>query len=267
MPLSQLSDRKTRSASAATEQFSFSENRDPEGESTPMITNNDLLLNAEKALFSPDEVKDMIEKAVRAATLQFEIAYTEKLRYMKAEMLELRDTVHKLQVSHNRLEQYSRRSNLRIRGLQIPKGADCREKVVNFINDNVKTTDGQSLRITANDIDAAHPLPSRPKKTAAETIPKAADEATARTAAQTDPDVVIVRFHERDTRDAIIRARRSLKGSAMTIQEDLTRANAALLYRLSKVQAITSAWSWEGKIYGLVNGIKKPQRYDIHDEL
>lgn len=253
-----MSYRLTRSASALAE--------NSEGEST-----NNLLENSETVVFSPEEMQDMIQKAVKAATVQFELAYNEKLRYMKAEMLELRDTVHKLQISHNRLEQYSRRSNLRIRGLQIPKGADCREKVVEFINNNIKATDGTGPQITARDIDAAHPLPSRPKKTTAETTLKAAadatSEATSKAPAQTASDVVIVRFHERDTRDAIIRARRSLKGSSVTIQEDLTRANAALLFRLSKTPEISSAWSWEGKIFGLVAGIKKPQRYDIYDEL
>lgn len=78
-----MSYRLTRSASALAE--------NSEGEST-----NNLLENSETVVFSPEEMQDMIQKAVKAATVQFELAYNEKLRYMKAEMLELRDTVHKL---------------------------------------------------------------------------------------------------------------------------------------------------------------------------
>ena len=216
---------------------------------------------ASKVVFSAEE-KCLVQRAVDAANKEFYAAYNAKLQELRNEVHMLKETINQLRISHNHTDQYSRRSHIRIRGLEVEKGVNCKGVVSNFLNTHMKRADGKSLSITPADIDAAHPLPSRPRKTES-TTPRTADPS----ASSPPPDVVIVRFHRRDTRDAVIRARRSLKGTKVSIQEDLTRENAALLRRLSQSPSIRSAWSWEGKIYGAMEGIKKPKRFDILDEL
>ena len=74
---------------------------------------------------------------------------------------------------------------------------------------------------------------------------------------------MIVKFHERATRDTMIKARRYLKGSDYMIQKDLTRANS----ELSRASNIKNAWSWEGKVFASVTSLKKPQRFNIDQEV
>ena len=59
---------------------------------------------------------------------------------------------------------------------------------------------------------------------------------------------IIVRFYRRTIRNDIIRARRALKGSAVSIREDLTRLNQALLNRAMNHPRVYRAWTWNGKI-------------------
>ena len=59
---------------------------------------------------------------------------------------------------------------------------------------------------------------------------------------------IIVRFYRRTIRNDIIRARRALKGSAVSIREDLTRLNQALLNRAMNHPRVDRAWTWNGKI-------------------
>jgi hypothetical protein len=68
-------------------------------------------------------------------------------------------------------------------------------------------------------------------------------------------------------RDTVIASRRCLKKSGISITEDLTKENAALLRRLHSAPTIKESWSWQGKIFALVENIRKPQRFDIFDDL
>ena len=142
--------------------------------------------------------------------------------------------IRELREDNNQLEQYSRRSHLRIHGLTLPEGADCKAAVCNFVRNNLRDPDDQPIDLTPEDIDAAHPLPM---KTDATRTPS-----------------LIVRFFARDTRDKVIRARRQLKNKKMgktslAITEDLTAANASLLRKAVKAPQFCAAWSWQGKIF------------------
>ena len=213
--------------------------------------------NDKNPYLSKEEASSLIEAAVSKAVANATAQLFHDLNCLKAEVLELKTENQFLKRKNNQLEQYSRRSNIRIRGLEIPEGGSSKRVVAAFINEHLKGRDGNPVEVTENDFDAAHPLPPLKLKT------KPTQGTPTNSLPERKIPMVIVKFHKRDTRDTVIKCRRSLKGTRFTIQEDLTRPNADLLNRLSNDPAIKNAWSWEGKIFALVKGAKKPQRYDI----
>ena len=217
-------------------------------------------------LYTLEQVQEIVEGAVAASTERILEAHNAKISALQKTISALEDRVRVQETKNNNLEQYSRRSHLRIRGLDIPEGADCKAVVVQFVNTKLRSKDQPITPITTADIDAAHPLPVRkpPRNADADT-----DATGAKIPANPPRPVIIVRFHQRDIRDRIIRARRSLKRCAekFSVQEDLTAQNFALLRKLSAREAVDSAWSWQGKIFARLAGESKARRFDIHDPL
>ena len=132
-------------------------------------------------------------------------------------------------------EQYNRRNNLRIHG--IAPNDNCRALAVDFIK-NVLHLSG----IEEQDIEAAH--------SAFPLAPQATSTTTRR-------PVVLVRFHQRDHRDKVIRARRNLKGSKYAVTEDLTSLNIKTMNRVKNNELVQNVWSWNGKIIALLKNGKK----------
>ena len=79
------------------------------------------------------------------------------------ELEEVKKLAREAAVMANDCEQYSRRNNVRIRGLQFPDESNYADSVADWINTKLKLSD-----ITADDIGAAHPIPTKfknPKST------------------------------------------------------------------------------------------------------
>ena len=134
---------------------------------------------------------------------------------------------------------YVRRNNLRIHGLpesdgrRKPGGAaaepetaqQCEEKVVKLINDKLK------VPVSRKDIEACH-----------RTGVKRTDSQTQR--------CVIVRFLSRKIRDAVLTARRNLKGSKTVIVEDLTPKAYSLLCQVKDDKTVCDqACQKNGTVY------------------
>ena len=127
----------------------------------------------------------------------------------------------------NDVEQHGRRNNIRIRGLKLRHDEDCQTAVAAFFNAKLQ------INITHEDIDAAHKLPTKPDNGA-----DSAQSSSASSSQRTTP-TIIVRFKKRDVRDSVLRKRRLLKNSNISIVEDLTTLNSQTLNRVSK------EWEWE----------------------
>lgn len=162
----------------------------------------------------------------------------------------------------NSVEQHSRRSSLRIRGLQPEQGEDPKLTVLKFVNNvlGLRDAGGQRVQLGRNELDAAHPLPVRQP-------PPSASQGASAVPRAPGPAPFIVAFHDRATRDLVISARRQLKGKRFSIAEDLTAANQRLLLRVRDCPAVESAWSWQGKVTAVLRGEKRPRRFDLHDRL
>jgi hypothetical protein len=131
----------------------------------------------------------------------------------------------------------------------VQKGESSKAAIVRLCRTRLNVT------IAESDLDDAHPLPApTPKKPAATNgLPL------------TPPPVLIARFHQRELRDAVLRARSALKGQNIAISEDLTAPNQKLLKKLYESDSYTSSWSWMGKIYAIRRGEIRAKRITIHD--
>jgi len=144
----------------------------------------------------------------------------------------------------NDVEQYGRRNNIRIRGFKLRHDEDCQTAVAAFINDKLQ------INITREDIDAAHILPTKTDTSADAVPPSSASSSTLESRQHATP-AIIVRFKRRDVRDSVLRKRRLLKNSSISIVEDLSALNSQTLNRVSRHPDTVTAWTWNGKIYVL----------------
>jgi hypothetical protein len=201
-----------------------------------------------------ETIDDCVRVALKKATAIFNAKLDEQRRIIEKQEIvvkeqglhitDLHRKVEALEIENNRLEQYSRRSHLRIHGLQIPEGKDTRAAVVEFCNEHLK-----DIELHARDIEVAHPLPLTTKQERAKR-----------------PKAIIVRFFAREVRDTVIKAQRSLKDSGITITEDLTRKNTELLQKLKASKKFANVWSWNGRICATRTKGDPITTFDINDQ-
>ena len=94
----------------------------------------------------------------------------------------------------------------------------CKEVVAELLNAKL------NMDITQRDIDAAHRLPSHNK---------------------TAPKPIIVRFVRRDHKANAMQRRKQLKGTGVTIAEDLCKDLLMVLNRAKNHEKIKDTWAWD----------------------
>ncbi len=142
---------------------------------------------------------------------------------------DLTEDISNLEEELNDLQQYSRRNSLRI--------SDIPEKANENTNDIVKSLAHEKLGVSVEerDIDRSH------------RVGKRNDHETGSKHRQ-----ILVKFTNYSARSTMIRSRYKLKGTGITIHENLTRKNQNLLVKTSKKHGVVSAWSKDGKIFAAV---------------
>ena len=161
-------------------------------------------------------------------------------------------------VMSNDCEQYSRRSNIRIRGLKTSPDSNVREIVASWINSTLSQGE-RKFTVTPDDLGNAHPLPSKSKSNS--------DGQPGN--ANTHYPTILVRFLNRDLRDKVISACKVLKSTEFSISDDLTSLNVQLINRLKQSDRVDTAWSWQGKIYAKLKNDKivVPRPFQSIDDL
>lgn len=83
------------------------------------------------------------------------------------------------------------------------------------------------------------------------------------------PSPIIVRFQMREQKINVIRNRKKLKGSGITIHEDICRDLVLLMNRLEKTKDVKSTWFWNDKVFvELEDGTKRRVQYgEVSDDL
>lgn len=119
------------------------------------------------------------------------------------------------------LEQYSRRYNVRVFGLQETKGEVVLDKVLDVFNNNMK------ICITEENIDRCHRI-GRPGST---------------------PRSIIVKFKSYKYKETIMKNKKNLKGTKVIITEDLTKRRYEVLKQAQQKLGRKNCWSRDGALY------------------
>ncbi|MEW8546071.1 MAG: hypothetical protein AB2693_21325, partial [Candidatus Thiodiazotropha sp.] len=203
----------------------------------PRLSNDDILRVAiqVKSLLR-DELNNLVDAKVAE---KIEPLKNELVEVKKA-LSELQQTVSDMTSKTDDLEQYSRRSCLRISGIAERDDEDVTQLVLNLAN-----------RVGANvdqgDIDRAH----RVGKTRNVTEIGAA---TARPRRQNISREIIVKFHSHGARLQFLKGRAKLREERANIfiKEDLTKFRRTLSYearQLKKTKSIKKTWVYSGNVY------------------
>lgn len=136
------------------------------------------------------------------------------------------------------LEQYGRRTSIRLYNVKCEPADDCTDAVVRVINNSLK------VEISADDIERCHPL-GKPNKRNIKPI--------------------IVKFKSYKTKNMVYKSKSNLKGNPenIFITEDLTKRNHSLVVTLlTKVKSgrINSFWTIDGKIFYKLSADDTPKR-------
>ncbi|XP_035699286.1 uncharacterized protein LOC118431946 [Branchiostoma floridae] len=190
-----------------------------------------LLLDAiEATLLDPlkSEIQGLKQQFGKFAEEQAVIKST--VAHLENKVEEAAVSIHQHSRRLNELEQYSRRNCLLLHGATTSDSDS-----VSVVLDLAKNKLGVTL--SESEIDRAHPLPGRKESNSGRKPP------------------IVIKFVSYNTRNKIFTAKSKLKGSGMYITEHLTRENAQLL-RETRAK-LGTAWSFDGRIFCLVDGVKK----------
>jgi hypothetical protein len=128
-------------------------------------------------------------------------------------------------------EQYTRRANLRVYGVPEGRSEDTNEIVIKLVKEKL------NVQITRQDVDRSHRLGKPPID-----------------GKKNSPRPIIVRFTSYAARSSVFKEKRRLKGSGVTIREDLTPKRREVLRKAVDVFGLRNAWSLDGKIFFVKDG-------------
>nr|XP_054761408.1 uncharacterized protein LOC129267808 [Lytechinus pictus] len=158
----------------------------------------------------------------------------------KEKITQQEQNILRLEHSVNNMEQYSRRSCLRIFGLQEKRG----ENTDTLVKEAVTAKLGVSLD-NMKDIDRSHrtgrtPVSAQPgsSSTSGTDKPK--------------PRPIIVKLTSYRKKREILQNRKKLKGTKIVIAEDLTMKNQKLISQTRSSKSVKTAWSSDGRIIALL---------------
>ena len=148
---------------------------------------------------------------------------------VKLDAIEIKQTAHDeianqvsdIKAELDDLEQYGRRNNLRINGIPETESENTTELVKTLANDKLGVT------LDDRDFDRSHRVGK----------------------SGTHPRSILVKFTNYTARNIVIKQRRKLKGSGITIQEDLTKKNQNLLKKTAQQTGVVSTWSRDGRVF------------------
>lgn len=150
------------------------------------------------------------------------------------------DEIRAINFGLDELEQYGRRVNLRFLGVPEANGENTDLLILDVVNK-------MKVNITINDIERSHRL--------------------GKPGASGRPRPIIVRFSSYRIRAAVFAQKRMLKGSAVVVQEDLTRFRYMLLKKAVASYGFGKVWTADGRFFltVVVNGESRRQRRTVEE--
>lgn len=194
---------------------------------------------------SVEDMKTLIADIMKplndtVAKLQQDIAgFQDQVKGLELELTKKDERISELETviseGLDEREQYSRRNNIRIFGIKESNGEDTDQLVVDLAEAKLNVV------LSKDNIDRSH------------RVGKPGDK----------PRPIIVKFVSYAQRRAVFTRKKLLKGSGVSVSEDLTKIRRDLLKRAMDVYSKESVWSSDGVI--LVN-INKPKPFRVRNE-
>lgn len=141
----------------------------------------------------------------------------------------------------NRNEQYSMKHNLKIMGVAESNKTETKQELINKVFDLFKA---QNVTINKDGIQEIHRLPSK----------------------KPGPKPVIIKTFTTDDKATMMRARKQMNQGGHRLVDHVTKPNTELIQMLNKHREISSAWYFNGSVYGeTVSG--RRIKFDLHDDV
>ena len=179
----------------------------------------------------------------------------EQIKKLNREVDDHKTSINKLERDLDTMEQYSRRTCIRIFGIQEIRGENT-----DVLSADVITSKLEVPLDIRKDIDRSHRTgPAREPSTSSSSASK-----------QERPRPIIVKLTSYRKRAEILANRKKLKGTGVTIAEDLTKKNLDLLKKTRKSPKVEAAWTSDGRVIALVpasNGTEIKRRIRSEEDL
>jgi len=167
-------------------------------------------------------LQDVVKVVVNEATTVFNDALTAKTSRLESEIVSLRKEL-------DDVDMYQRRLNLVIHGIPEDANEDCEKKALELFHNKLQVHMDRSAIQRAHRLGQKRSQGSRP---------------------------IIVRFVSYKHRSTVYGKKKLLKGSKITITENLTRHRLALYKQVHASKLFSATWTMDGQIFGLLNGKK-----------
>lgn len=181
-------------------------------------------------------ITSMVEKQLKEIISKYE----EKINVLNTEVVDLKRENREMKMEYTKkvdeLEQYSRRNNIRLFGVEEKDGKD----VVALVKDVLSQQMGISIATT--DTDRCHRTGKKP--------------ASSKNARGNGDDFnisksrgILIKFRGYMIKEEILRARRKLRGSMYSVAEDLTHNRLNCMKSLKNEYGKMNVWSIDGALF------------------
>lgn len=182
-------------------------------------------------LSMPDVFDNLVKNIATILHKKFEAEFSamkEKVAVLEAKLASSETQRDAVMIKMDKLEQYSRRNNIRIFGVAETVGENTDDIVMQICARNLQT------QIDINDIDRSHRV-GRIKPN------------------DTRPRPIIVKFTNYHVRSKVFNNKKLLKGTGYTIREDLSLSNVNIMKSAILKYGSSSVWSRDGFIFARHN--------------
>lgn len=180
------------------------------------------------------KVREEVSLAVAEALRTFQ-AQLDDLKSENAILKErLADVERECELKVDDLEQYGRRTSLRVFGIKESEKENTDDIVIKLLEDKL------AIKLPLEDIHRSHRVGRLEKKA---TTKNGNPNSTA-----DRPRPIIVRFSSYRVRQRVFQAKRKLAGTGVVIREDLTRHRLALLNAAATMYGMKNTWTSDGRI-------------------
>ncbi|XP_069137492.1 uncharacterized protein PF3D7_1120000-like [Argopecten irradians] len=199
------------------------------------------------------ETRNMVEKKYKEVDEKID-GFLMETDLLKGQLKQKDDEIEKLrkamkvtQCDTNYNQQYSRKCNIRVVGVQetADETADMlRDKFIHLCKE-ASSDARDKVNLNRRDIVAIHRLPSRAK-----------------------PRPLIVKFFNNEAKSSVMRKKKVIKEKhGIRMQDDITKDNLDLIHRLNSHREIEYAWYYNCAIYGKSTSTEMKVRFDLYDDI